>query len=203
MVCQSCFTDPSALLVADTSVVINLEATQVFEEILKALPNRVLVTEDVYIELVNGRRTAINDSNALSTLIAANLADIGRLSKQGMKYFENLVIGSASDTLHDGEAATIAYAIEHDAAAVIDERKANRICTERFPQLLIGSTVDLLAHPTVQEALGVERLGDAVFKALYEGRMRVLPQKTEWVVNLIGLDRAALCHSLSRSARRT
>jgi predicted nucleic acid-binding protein len=202
MVCPSCLTDPSALLVVDTSVAINLNATRIPEEILNALPNRVLVTEDVYFELGNGTPARANNADTISALVEANHVEFGRLSEVGKRHFESLVIGRASETLDDGEAATIAYAIEHEATALIDERKANRICTERFPQLRTGCTVDLLAHPSVRGTLGIERLSLAVFNALYDGRMRVLPQHTEWVVNLIGQDRAMRCHSLSTSVRR-
>jgi hypothetical protein len=44
-------------------------------------------------------------------------------------------------------------------------------------------------------------LGDAVFNALHDGRMRVLPHHLERVVGLIGHERAALCQSLPRSVR--
>ena len=202
MVCRSCITDPSTLLIVDTSVAINLSATRISEEILNALPNRVLVTEQVYFELENGRPASIDNGGATSALIEANHVELGRLGEVGMRLFESLVVGRASETLDDGEAATMAYAIEHKATALIDERKANRICFERFPQLRTGCTVDLLAHPSVQRALGIEKLSLAVFYALYDGRMRVLPHHTEWVVSVIGQDRAMRCHSLSRSVRR-
>ena len=119
------------------------------------------------------------------------------------KTFENLIMGNASETLDDGEAATIAYAVEHGAIALLDERKANRICATRFPELGIGCTVDVLAHAAVMGALGGEQLGDAVFDALYHGRMRVLPHHTEWVIDTIGTDRAAQCTSLPLSLRTT
>jgi predicted nucleic acid-binding protein len=44
---------------------------------------------------------------------------------------ETLVIGHATETLDDGEAATISYALEHKGLALIDDRK----CAERFPSL--------------------------------------------------------------------
>jgi predicted nucleic acid-binding protein len=59
------------------------------------------------------------------------------------------VVGPAQTTLDDGEAATIAHAVALNGVALIDERKANRICTERFPELRIASTVDILVHPSV------------------------------------------------------
>jgi hypothetical protein len=94
-----------------------------------------------------------------------------------------------------------AYATESGAIPVIDERKAKRICRERYPQVLLGCTVDLFTHPAVEASLGQSGLRDAVFAALQHARMRVLPQHIEWVVRLIGEDRARDCPSLPRAAR--
>ena len=199
---QSCLTDPDSLIVADASIVINLNATEYSERILDALPNRLLVVEEVSLELETGRHKGNTDADDLSVLVSAGHVELVKLGEVGTKSFENLIIGSASETLDDGEAATIAYAIERGAIALIDERKANRICAERFPALQIGCTVDILAHPSVQTSLGLEGLGDAVFSALYHGRMRVLPHHVRWVVNTVGADRAAGCKSLPRSIRQ-
>ena len=79
----------------------------------------------------NGR----NDADALCTLAATGLVEIVRLGNVGIGYFTALVSGSAAQTLDDGEAATIAYALECSATALIDERKANRICAERFQRI--------------------------------------------------------------------
>ena len=202
MVFRSCLTDPTVLIVADASVVINLTATGHSEAILDALPNRLLVVEEVLIELENRRQNRRNDTDALSELVAQNRIEIVRLGEVALQHFGKLVGGHASETLDDGEAATVGYAVEHDATVLIDERKANRICGERFSKLQIGCTVDLFVHPTVQASLGREKLANAVFNALYYGRMRVLPHHAEWAVELIGIDRAAQCDSLPRSLRQ-
>ena len=95
------------------------------------------------------------------------------------KSFRALVLGDTADTLDDGEAATIACAIEMGAVAVIDERKAKRICQILYPTLVVGSTVDVLALDRVVQRLGEERLAEAVYKALSGARMRVLPEHTD------------------------
>jgi len=118
-----------------------------------------------------------------------------------MRHFTSLVSGSAAETLDDGEAATIAYALEYSATVLIDERKANKICEQRFLELPTGCTVDLLAHDDIKAVLGRDCLADAVFNALYYGRMRILAHHAEWVVNLIGPERAGRCMSLPRSVR--
>ena len=117
-----------------------------------------------------------------------------------MSHFSSLVSGSAAETLDDGEAATIACAIERAAVALVDERKAIRFCAERFPNLAVGCTVDVLAQHHVQAALG-PGLVDAVFNALDRGRMRVPEKYGRWVVDLIGKERAAGCRSLPKRFR--
>jgi hypothetical protein len=127
--------------------------------------------------------------------------DVVTLGDEGRSLFTSLVIGPAADTLDDGEAATIAYAAECGIRPVMDERKARRICAQRFAQLQLLSSVDLFIATGVEAALGRFALSNAMFRALQTARMRVLPHHIDWVVALIGVERAALCPSLPRAAR--
>ena len=201
MECRSGLTDSALPVVADTSVPINLNATGYSTAILGALPNRFLVVEEVSFEIEVDSRTGRNDAEALSALVAQRSVELVRLGDAGTRHFISLVSGPANQTLDDGEAATIAYALEHDAIALIDERKAIRICTERFGALSTGCTVDIFTQDDVQRILTRDTLADAVFNALYQGRMRVPAHYVEWVVNLIGKERAAQCRSLPASVR--
>ena len=201
MECRSCLTDSTLPVVADTSVVINLNATGYSAAILDALPNQFLVVEEVSFELEVDSRTGRNDAEALSALVAQGSVELVRLGDAGTQHFISLVSGPANQTLDDGEAATIAYALEHGATALIDERKAIRICAERFGELSTGCTVDIFAQDDVQRILTRDTLADAVFNALYQGRMRVPDHYVGWVVNLIGEERAAQCRSLPASVR--
>lgn len=198
---STALTDPSAQLVADASTIINLIATGCARDIFSALPNHVVVVDVVPGELEAGRQRGREACDRLKELVAAAVIDIVELNDDATLHFEELVIGPAATTLDDGEAATIAYALAHAGTPLIDERKATRICAERFPQLRLACTVDVLSHPEVQHQLGAQALADAVFNALDGGRMRVLPQHLEWIVELIGVERAALCQSLPRRVR--
>ena len=200
MVYRSCLDERAAPVVVDTSVVINLNATGCAEAILRSLPNRCVVVEDVLLELQIGRQTGRGDADALAVLLEQHLVEHARLGNIGMSHFRSLVSGSAFETLDDGEAATIACAIDRGAVAVVDERKATRICAERFPNLTIACTIDVLAQQQVQAALG-SRLPDAVFNALDRGRMRVPDKYGQWVVDLIGKERSAGCRSLPKRFR--
>jgi predicted nucleic acid-binding protein len=198
----TCLIDPAAVIVIDTSAVINLTATGCAGEILQALPHRVLAVDTVQTELEEGRRRGRNDANLLYGLVTARLIGIVTLDDVAARTFEDLVVGRAAMTLDDGEAATIAYAARQGAVAIIDERKANRICRERFPALGLGCTVDVFSQPDVERTLGRDKLSRAVVNALQLARMRVLPHHVKWVLSLIGSKEAASCASLPRTARR-
>jgi predicted nucleic acid-binding protein len=198
---STALTDPAALLVADASTIINLIATGCARSIVAALPNRVAVVDVVPGELEVGRARGREACDRLKELVTGGVIDIVELGDDAVPHFEDLVIGAAAATLDDGEAATIAYALAHAGTALIDERKATRICAERFPQLRVACTVDVLIHPGVQQRLGPGLIAQAVFNALHGGRMGVLPHHLDWVLTLIGDERAALCSSLPRRAR--
>ncbi len=202
MVCCASFDDVSVPVVADASVIINLNATGCVRAILDALPQSVLVTEKVASELAEGKASGRSDADALFALSESGAVDIVTLTDIELQHFTSLVNGPAPETLDDGEAATIAVALGRSGAALIDERKAHRICAERFQGLVIGCTIDFLAHPNVEAVLGRDGLADAVFNSLQCARMSVLPWHVQWVVERIGAERAATCVSLRRAIRR-
>jgi predicted nucleic acid-binding protein len=201
MASSTALTESSSCLVSDASTIINLIATGEARTIVSALPNRVVVVDVVLAELETGRARGREAGDRLKDLAACGVLEIVELGDDAVPCFEDLVIGPAVATLDDGEAATIAYAVAHGDTALIDERKATRICLERYPNLRIASTVDVLGHPAVERQLGPELLCDAVFRALRDGRMGVMPHHLEWVITRIGEERAALCPSLPRRAR--
>jgi predicted nucleic acid-binding protein len=197
----SCLDDETALLVADTSAAINLNASGRAPDILHALPYKIGIVDVIQRELEFGRERGRRDAELTSSLVAANHLEVVSLGEGGWTHFERLVTGAAVETLDDGEAATIAYSLERNGVAVIDDDKAIKICALRYPSLLIASSLDLFGHPLVCEALGPDGLAEAVFLALRDARMRILPRYHDWVLDLIGVERAALCPSLPPSLR--
>ena len=189
-------------LVVDTSVVINLIATGVASSIIEALPQPLIAVDVVPSELEIGRARGRTDLERFNELVKGGIIEIVSLGDLGVQHFESLVIGSAAETLDDGEAATIACAIEQSGVAYIDERKAWRICSERYQDLKVGCTVDLLTHADVRARLTDETVAGAIFNTLQGGRMSVLSTHLSAVISLIGADRAALCESLPRSIRK-
>jgi predicted nucleic acid-binding protein len=197
----SCLTNDSADIVCDASTVINLNATGCAATIIRAIPNRLLITDVVMDELRIDARNGRNDGATISELASSGLVSLVSIDDLTNGDFERLVSGASADTLDDGEAATIAYAIERSAIALIDERKASRICRERHPALLVGSTTDLLCLDCLTKNMGRDALADAVFNALTGARMRVLPQHIQWVIDLIGAERVRSCLSIPKPYR--
>lgn len=198
---QSSLDNSRESVVADTSVIINLIATSSIETILGVLPNKCLVVEEVMLELEAGWASGKKDADKISELSRENHIEIVRLENDCIGYFEELVSGPSVSTLDDGEAATIAYAADRGLIALIDESKGERISQQRFGDLQVATTVDILSHRRVQTEFGRDKLADVVFNALYDGRMRVRQDQLAWITGLIGAERASQCISLPRHAR--
>jgi predicted nucleic acid-binding protein len=201
MISSSSLVSNGAVLVLDASVVINLNATARAVDIIRGLPHQFVVTNNAIAELAAGRNSGHDDARKLQALIDSGLVTAQEVGDEGIHIYESLVEGSTVGTLDDGEAATIAYAAEVGAVAVIDERKARKICKLCFPQLAVLSTVDLLLHGSLELSLGSQGQSDAIFDALRVGRMRVIPERLEMVVGIIGVERASVCQSLPRNYR--
>jgi predicted nucleic acid-binding protein len=194
-------TDPRAALTGDASVVINLIATGCAAEIIRALPNPFVVTDNACTELKGGASKGHSDHDQLIQLADAGLVKLVSLRASGLSIYESLIDGSNLRTLDDGEAATIAYAHETAGVALLDERKARSLCAASFPALRVISTAEILMHSALKRALGIQGQADAIVNALKIGRMRVPPEHVSQLRTLIGEDRAGQCASLPKAAR--
>lgn len=199
---SSFLTDTRVPLVADASVIINLNATACAAAIMQAVPNSFVVTENACTELEMGARNGHHDHRQLVELIDAGLIERVRLRAADAAMYESLIDGSALKTLDDGEAATIAYAHRNACIPLIDERKARTLCAASFPNLVVASTAELLMHESIAASIGAQGQADALVNALTMARMRVPPEHLEQLMTIIGTDRAALCASLPRAARQ-
>jgi predicted nucleic acid-binding protein len=198
---SSFLSNPRASLIADASVVINLNATARAADIIKAVPNPFMVTENACVELEAGIRNGHRDYTVLLELIDAGHVRRVHLGKAAMSVYESLIDGSAVRTLDDGEAATIACAQEISGIALIDERKARTLCAGCFPGLAVVCSAELLMHDAVAIALGAREQADALANAISGARMRVPQEHLARVRTMIGPERAALCASLPRAIR--
>ena len=190
---------PRIALIADASVVIDLNATARAADIITAIPNPFVVTDNACAEIEAGARNGHRDYAKLVELIDAGLVTRTQLGPAGMPVYKSLIVGSTRGTLDDGEAATIAYAHEAAGAALIDERKARTLCAASFPGLVVVSTVEIFLHDAVAVALGEKGQIDALAHALTIARMRVPKEYLAKVRAMIGPERAASCASLPKA----
>jgi predicted nucleic acid-binding protein len=185
-------------LVFDASVVINILGTGDAVRLIRSLNRRCVVEHVAWREVRRDPVTGDSARRALDSLVSAGLLQREVMQSSAMDRFLGLVLAQSPDGLDDGEAATLAHAAATEATAVIDERKAIRIGCGAFPGLRILSTLDLLSSPTVIHAIGKVDLADAVFSALVHARMRVPTAFREWILELLGTERASKCPSLGQ-----
>jgi predicted nucleic acid-binding protein len=193
-------TNHDTVLVADASVIINLNASGYVRQIIGGIPGRWIVPANASVELEVGARFGHDDGKQLDILVAEGVANRIEMGKTVQDIYESLLDGSRGQTLDDGEAATIAVAIEHSAIALLDEKKARRMCQEQFPDLQVRCTAELLLNAAhLEQAARVE----AIVNALQKGRMRVPVEFAGAIVSFIGPEQAANCLSLPRIARQS
>ena len=185
--------DPQYPLVIDTSVVVNLNACSFGTQILQAVPNKIIVAQIAADELKAGT----SDQIFLNDVVEAQLIELSDLSTDEFEIYGKIV-----GKLGDGESATIAVELKRQIFPIIDDIKARDKTAELLPELEPGWSLDLLRHPHVLVQLGSPGDVDAIFMALFGGRMRVPNDKTEEVIQLIGEDRAKECRSLPGYTKR-
>lgn len=190
------------MMIADASVWINIVATGEAHRILQALPRPLAITDVALDELERGRLKGRRAAEEVAALLRRGALQVVALSAEDEPLFLSLVAGTASETLDDGEAATLACGLRLGTGVVIDERKATSLAARRFADLEVRSTCDLLLGPDVRGALGTARLADALFRALVDARMRVSEDNALTVVDLVG-DRAAACSSIPARFRNS
>ncbi|KIH77537.1 PIN domain-containing protein [Geoalkalibacter ferrihydriticus] len=181
-------------LVLDTSVLINLHACKSGGRILSALPNEILVPEIVVSELKHETSRSNGEHQFLQNLIAAEIVEVFDLDEKGYEVYGELVLGRFS--LDDGEAATIATAARLSCLPVIDDQKGRNLCQSHLPDREPAWSLDLFCHPHVVAILGEELSVNAIYLALHDGRMRIHKEHCDYVVSLIGAQRAIECPSL-------
>ena len=158
----------------DTSVWINLLATEAIEAILSALAVPCHAPEQVLNEVKRHPTTGATfpaDSHPLRQM--SPTVSILSLEGADLDLFFEIVGAPAGDALGDGEAAAIAVAVSRGLGLVIDDRKARRILRERFDQVRTYWTVDILRAGSVVAAIGRPLAEECFAKAQRFGRMHV------------------------------
>ena len=201
MTFSSCLTDQDNTLVLDASVIINLLATGHARVILRAVPAAIVVTDNVVREIGQGAINGRAEPKQLLELIQDQILKSEELSGVALQHFFDLVSGSTATSLGDGEAATLALAHSNGFTAVIDEKKATQISSQRFETLRLITTVDILAYEPVRISIGDKALAVATLQALKHARMQVRDSQFDWIEKVIGRENVGLCPSLRRLAK--
>lgn len=191
---SSALTDERRPLVLDTSVLINLYASTYGEQILRAVPNEILVTRIVAHELEHETSRSNGEHSFLSDLIDTGGVTLADMTEE--EFVEFSVFTSGSPSLDDGEAATIAVTKTRGLRCLIDEKKGRTRAAIAMRREEPAWSLDLMRHPQVVSALGAFQAVDALYLALRDGRMRVHDVHCNHVVELIGAQRALECPSL-------
>ena len=146
---------PRVAVVADASVIINLNATEDAAAIIGAFPNPFLVTDNVRRELSLGKSRGHLCGERLEALIGQGVFAPAELGPADQDVYRSLVEGGIRGdpgTTAKPRRSPIPWGMT--ASRSIDERKAKRICAARFPDVLVMSTVEMLLHGAVGERLG-------------------------------------------------
>lgn len=193
--------DETGPVVADASVWINLVAGGRAPDMLRVFPLPLQISRIALEELERGRDKGRITAERMEPLIAAGLVAVIDLPESAEELYLSLVAGPVSQTLDDGEAATLALALEVGGTAIIDERKAIGIAASRFPDLRIISTTDLMMSSQLHAVLSKTDLADALYAALIDARMRVPDRLLDTVCEWLGPARILDCPSLPTSVR--
>ncbi len=194
MTCLSSLSDTLTPLVPDTSVLINLHACTFGEQVLRAIPNEIVLPETVVAELNHETSHASGENGFVQRLISKNVVKVVQMDDAAVRLFEAMI--RSPNSLDDGEAATIAVAVSQGFLPVVDERKGRAQAQGLMNGKAPAWSLDLLVHPAVQSGLGGDRYVEAVYLALRDGRMRIDEERCDAVVQLVGIERAKDCTSL-------
>jgi hypothetical protein len=164
--------------------------------ILRGLHRRILVDDVTLGEVSIDPATGKSAKDACDKLIADGLIEKVEMTDQAYELFISLTGANPPDDLDDGEAATIAQALQLGAAAVIDERKATRIAASSFPDLVVFSSIDLFGCSDLVRAIAEHELASLLYGAFKNARMRVPLLFLPWIVATVGESRLVECSSV-------
>jgi predicted nucleic acid-binding protein len=161
-------------IVFDTSVWINLLATEEVSSIISAGRYSCLLPSQVLAEVVRNPVDGTYYSRDRHPLLRIPAVIESQLDEQEASVFLDLVSGGSVSRLGDGEAAAIAIAASRGTILAVDERKARKRVQEKFPAVQLTSSHEILRDPRIREALGPDIADDCIAKAFQFGRMHVV-----------------------------
>lgn len=139
--------DQGTKVVADASVIIYLNSSGHAEEIFAGLACEFIVPEPVIVEIERGRSKGNKDADFLQKMLDSSILRAGNLGLVGTAVNDRLADKMVIPHVHEGEASVIGCAVEIFGNALIDDKRARRLCRNHVPALPIGSTAELLLSP--------------------------------------------------------
>lgn len=187
--------DGQASIVADTSVLINLERSGIGKKIVQLIDNPFVVTEGVADE-VGGKQGKFYESSRLfmEGLLAAKLLEVISLSDKEIEVSQRLT--RMENGLEEGEATTISVAKSRGYIPIIDEKRGREHAFNELGNIIVGRSMDVLLHRKVRSTIADSSIVEAVYLALRDAKMNISSNDLNFVIELIGKDRARNCVSL-------
>jgi predicted nucleic acid-binding protein len=164
----------ASILLHDTSVLLNLLATSHFEAIAAAIDKQFAICTSVRDEAKSLRDPETGemvpvDLNPFFQSNALTLLELEGEQEQAL-YIEQAVV------VDDGEAMSLAIASNRSLELAIDDRRARWIASERFPELRLWSTPELLKLWAEQTHCSKVTLSKAILRI--EAAARYFPPNT-------------------------
>ena len=182
-------------IILDASVIINILGSGKPIDVLSSLNRTIMVEKTVLQEVTFDPFTRKSADTIISELLDLGCITQVTMCNDSYMDFLDMVSAPSPNGLDDGEAATIAYAnIYKEIIAVIDEKKGLRVASERYPNLTLATSLDIFSDPNLLS--NGHDVAGLVYSALIKSRMRVPSHWEEWVINLIGVDKARQCRSI-------
>jgi hypothetical protein len=141
---------------------------------VEAIGSPIYVPEQVLGELKLDPVTRRPFPRGPHPALASDKVRLVSLSGSELETFVELVGAAAPHRLGDGEAASIAIALNRNCRLGVDERKANRIIRERFDAIQTFRSTDIWTEFSIARTLGEEIVLESYNLAVKYGRMHIV-----------------------------
>lgn len=163
----------SSPIVLDASVLINLVATEITEQLLASFGVQVYAAQVAFDEVTRDPRKRGPIATTTDPLVERGALVVVPLDDAELETFLNFVGAEKPDDLGDGEAATIAVAASRGFAVALDDGKAIRILRAQHPMMRQLYTVDLFALAEQSGLVSRDDVRRAREDAIKYARMRI------------------------------
>ncbi len=183
------------VLVLDACTVINLAAAGKMDVVRMALGCEFRVVRTAYEEAELDPGSGLRHTNHLQPLVDAGVLVVVDLDDD-----EQALLVEVAAEVGDGEAATIAHALNVGGVLVTDDGLAAEVWRSRTDAHTL-STIELLRKSPVEATLGLDDLRVCTLQALMVGRMRAFQRDEAWLEALLLPEQLVSCRSLRSAVR--